>query len=939
MSLRERIAAGLADRYEIGEEIGSGGMAIVFRALDIKHERNVAIKVLRPEIGLAIGTERFLQEIKTTAQLSHPNILSLIDSGNVDELLYYVMPLVEGETLRSRLSRDGQLSYEDALEIIKEIADALSYAHSRDILHRDIKPENIMLERGHAIVADFGISRAMSTAGMARITQTGMVIGTPAYMSPEQAGGDQNLDVRSDVYSLAAVFFEMLVGAAPFEAPTPQGVIVRQLSEEVPLISKERAGVPPVVDYSVRKALAKSPADRYSTVEQFLDSLQKTELSTAATVELRRFKKTSKKRSKWTVLTVLAAVMAAFSLGSVAALYSSGSVDFDKRDWILIADFENHTGDSIFDESLNTALAVGVQQSRHVNVFPSTRVAETLRRMERSDVSVIDQSIGMEVALRENLKVLVIPSIVQVDSVYNLATRIVDPATGEDIKSRSVRASGRSEVLPALDKLSRRLRRDLGESMFAVSQRRVELAAATTPSLEALRAWSEGGLYFGQRRYDEARDLFERALELDSNFAMAHTDLGAFFYYHNDRPSGDPHFERALALSDRVTERERLWIQAEIHNWRQEREQAVEAYNVFLGRYPDDLDAWFRLGYALMRMNRLDEAETAFEQVLSLDSLNAAAFINLATVLNNSGRHAEATGRYHRAFEINPGWLVSGNLNHEFGFNLVKMGEIDSAAAVFNLMLSESEAQKAQGRRSLGLLALYRGKYRDGIEHLRLSANTYRTAGTRVSELRSRVFLAEAYQAVASETELQVQLVRIRELAQNPSIQPLWLCYAGKVHARSGLISEARMLLDSAASRENAANPSDRSAVANLRGEVAMAEGRHEEAIEQFEAAHTLTSTNYHLESLAHAHFVSGDLDNAESSFREIADQKTLGWEAQAPWILSFYYLGRVLEEKGDSASAATYYSQFMDIWNDGDEDLLALADARERVAQLVVER
>ena len=932
--LQERIAKGLEDRYAIKGELGSGGMAIVFQAFDRKHERNVAVKVLRPEIGVALGTDRFLQEIKTTAQLSHPNILSLIDSGEADGLLYYVMPYVEGETLRERMQREKQLSYEDAQEIVLEVGDALSYAHSRGVLHRDIKPENIMLESGHAIIADFGIARAISDAGMSRMTQDGMVVGTPAYMSPEQAAGDPSLDGRSDVYSLAAVFYEMLVGSAPYEAPTPQAVMARQLSEEVPRISEERETVPPVVDLAVTKALQKHPADRYSTVHQFIEALKQTELSRAETAQLRKLKRGPRSNSRWIAATVVVA-----SVVGAAALYSASGVDFDERDWILIADFENLTGDSIFDESLNTALTVGLQQSQHVNVFPDTRVAETLQRMGRQDVDEIDQAIGIEVALRENLRVLVVPSIGRVESVYSLTTRIVDPGTGEDLKSRSVRAAGRAAVLPVLDKLAKKLRRDLGESMLSVARRDVELAAATTPSLEALRAWSEGRLHFGRRRYEEAATLFRRALELDSSFALAHQSLGAVFYYQGNRVAGEPHFESALTLSDRVTERERLWISAEIHNWREESDAAIDAYNIFLGRYPDDLDGWFRVGYAYLRTDMREEAEAAFRHVIALDSLNAGGHINLATVLGRQGRYAEASENYVKAFEILPAWRVSGNLNHEFGFNYAKMGATDSAEAVFELMLAESDQQQAQGHRSLGMLYLSSGRYREGIEHLRQSTILYRTIGAALSELRSRLYLAEAYRAIGAEAEFRTHMARVLDLAQQASISPIWLAYSGKALVRSGMVAETRQLLETAESRMSSDNPNDRAAVALLRGEIASADGLHIEANEQFEMAYALRSDNYYLESLAHGYFVNGELDAAESRFKTVTEHMDLGWEGQDPWILSHYYLGRISEDKGDTEAAARYYSQFMDIWNDGDDDLVALADASERLQRLIGER
>src|SRR5436853_3234392 len=211
-----RLAAALSDRYIIERELGAGGMATVYLAHDVRHDRKVAVKVLRPELAAVIGADRFLKEIKVTANLQHPHILGLIDSGEVDGLLYYVMPYVEGESLRDRLTHEKQLPIDDAVRITREVANALDYAHRHHVIHRDIKPENILLHEGQALVADFGIALAVSAAGGSRLTETGLSVGTPQYMSPEQAMGDRALDARSDVYSLAAVLYEMLAGEPPY---------------------------------------------------------------------------------------------------------------------------------------------------------------------------------------------------------------------------------------------------------------------------------------------------------------------------------------------------------------------------------------------------------------------------------------------------------------------------------------------------------------------------------------------------------------------------------------------------------------------------------------------------------------------------------------------------------------------------------------------------
>jgi serine/threonine-protein kinase len=277
----ERLNTALADRYAIERELGQGGMATVYLARDLKHDRAVAVKVLRPELAIALGADRFLREITTTAQLAHPHILPLLDSGGTGaqahrgtgEFLYYVMPYVEGESLRDRLLREKQLPLEDALQLTREVADALSYAHSHGVVHRDIKPENILLQSGHAVVADFGIARAIAAAGSARLTETGLAVGTPAYMSPEQASASADLDGRSDLYSLGCVLYEMLAGEPPFTGHSAQAVVAKRLSTPAPRISILRDKVPAHVEQALDTALARTPADRFATAAQFRDAL------------------------------------------------------------------------------------------------------------------------------------------------------------------------------------------------------------------------------------------------------------------------------------------------------------------------------------------------------------------------------------------------------------------------------------------------------------------------------------------------------------------------------------------------------------------------------------------------------------------------------------------------------------------------------------------
>ncbi len=308
-----RLGAAFADRYRLERELGQGGMATVFLAHDLRHDRDVAIKVLHRDLGAALGAERFLSEIRTTARLQHPHILPLLDSGEADGLLFYVMPLVTGETLRARLERERQLPVDDALQVAREVADALGYAHDAGVIHRDIKPENILLQGGHALVADFGIALAVQTAGGERMTQTGLSLGTPQYMSPEQAMGERTIDARSDLYALAAVTYEMLVGEPPFTGPSVQAIVARIMTEEPRAITPQRKAVPEAAEDAVLRGLEKLPADRFASAREFAAALAGGGTGTRRTSATRHAMPAGPARFAWPVAVVLALALAAWA--------------------------------------------------------------------------------------------------------------------------------------------------------------------------------------------------------------------------------------------------------------------------------------------------------------------------------------------------------------------------------------------------------------------------------------------------------------------------------------------------------------------------------------------------------------------------------------------------------------------------------------------------
>ncbi len=313
-----RLQAALSDRYQLEREVGAGGMATVFLARDLRHDRAVALKVLRPELAAVIGAERFLAEIKLTANLQHPHILPLFDSGEADSFLFYVMPFVEGETLRERLDREKQLPVADALRIASEVASALDYAHRHGVVHRDVKPENILIHDGQALVADFGIALAASKASGSRMTETGMSLGTPHYMSPEQAMGEREITARSDVYAIGAVLYEMLTGEPPFTGNTAQAVVARVLTESPRSLGTQRHTIPRHVEAAVLTALEKLPADRFATAAEFAEAIRNESYATSASLDAAGVGPVGKGK-RWS--TMMAAMGAVAALATLAALW------------------------------------------------------------------------------------------------------------------------------------------------------------------------------------------------------------------------------------------------------------------------------------------------------------------------------------------------------------------------------------------------------------------------------------------------------------------------------------------------------------------------------------------------------------------------------------------------------------------------------------------
>jgi eukaryotic-like serine/threonine-protein kinase len=894
-------------------------MGEVYRAQDTKLKRTVALKRLAPKLQADSNyRHRFLQEAERASRFTDAHVAALYDVLEERGEIFLVMEYVEGETLRQRMRRP--MTLDQFFEMASQCAEALASAHDRGIVHCDIKPENIMITTGGQVkILDFGVAKYLPRSDQSStVDQAGTMAGTPAYMSPEVLL-EKVPDGRADVFSLGVVFYEMLTGHHPFLASSFMATTDRIRKETPAPIRIFNRRVPEGLEVLVSKALAKEAGQRYASARELLEDLRLVQAGLTPTrlqpvLPLAQ----TRKRPRWLIPFVVLALVAA----TVLVMYRRAHTTpiLAERGWVLIADFDSRGDNPIPDAGIREGLAIALQQSRYVNVFPRTRTYEVLQRMEKQDAPRIDETLGREICRRENLQVLLAGSIEHVGQSFQITVRAIDPVNGNLLFAEQERMDRREQFFDKADELSNRVRKDLGESLAGIETNSRPLAKVTTASLQALQLYSRASDAVIEGKVDQAPPLLQATLQLDPDFAMAHRLLATVDLINGNRGKQLEHLTRAYDLRQEVTDRERRLIEADYYGARGEYEKSVQSLLALVGLYPDDAEAHEQLALAYASVDDYSNAIQQLRGVLKLDPESALPHANLVRYLARSNENDQAIAAFQEATTRG---LKTPGLSWGLGLALLGQGNVAAARREFSRVQESGGAYQSVGRVYLARTLIYEGKMADAVDLLNTEVRLDQSLSNRSPELLSRYLLASIFLLQGKRDMAAVQLRQMLGAGEPESVQAEDLRRVGTLDARMGDIRSAREILRKLEGL-SAAVPTafNRSCYDNVAGEVALAEGNTKQAADMFSAALAVYPRFMSHEGLAHAYQAEQDLSRSAAEWNQVLQAKgeILQDASPADWLTAHLQLARVYRHSGDLAQARDHYQQFLSAWREGND-------------------
>ncbi len=975
--------------YRLLEKIGSGGMGEVYRAMDTRLEREVALKLvsdsyLASELGSGspspaqatphsashLSHERFLREARSAATLNHSNVCAIYDTGEQDGRPYLVMELLRGETLKRYLARAGEhgLVPDEVVSFAQQAAAALAAAHRKGIIHRDIKPANLFVleaDRGkrQIKILDFGLAKKqagvaaadsrtfgdtgsdgqtdLTAAGPATmgLTSPGSAVGTVAYMSPEQAKGEP-VDVRTDLFSLGTVIYEMATGKTPFAGNSTAEVFVSLLRENPPPVSTVNPAMPRKLDAMVQKLLAKDPASRYATAEALREDLEG--LNNPAVLGA---KNGAAMPRNW--LWIAGAMMlllvagglawwkyrpAAAPAGETSSVESGVAVaPKETKDSIILADFVNHTGDPVFDTTLNQALQIDLEQSPVINIVSQQHLVQSVKYLGKPDDTPITPAIAREIGEREGVKAILTGTIANLGKEYVITLSAQNTATGDEIVSAQAQAKDKEDVLDAVSKAAASMRSKLGEDLASIKKLDTPFGQATTPSLEAFRAYALGDTAHGKALdIPEAEGHYLRSIELDPNLAMAYARLGVIYINSGQVAKANKYFARAYELSQHVTEREKLYIAGHYYeqvtgNLTRETETLQEAIQT----YPGNEDSYVNINVAYTSLGQFEQGLPYVQKAVQMQPDDAIASENLLTDYLGLNRMAEAKAEMERVHKLGLDRATDVAGVHLLGYFLLgEPNEVDRIVAMV-----AGRPDEFQVTQYLAITQQFSGQYRKAAA---TTQRAFEQAGrAKAPDVQAGALITSAAArgtaGLCEDNEAAVQ--QALGLDKSKQIQ----AYAVLAAATCG---DGKLALPMAQDLSKK-YPEDTLIQAVYqplaKAWVALAEGRPQEAVDSAEAAKSFAAIypGTYVQGLAYLQL--HDASHALSAFKAAMPSPVGGLLSPVGPFYAQAQLGlaRAYAMGGDKADAKKAYEAFFQTWKDADADLPMLVAAKKEYASL----
>ena len=1049
MDLRDQLQQTLGTTYVLERELGGGGMSRVFVANETRLNRKVVIKVLSPELAAGVNVDRFEREIQLAASLQQANIVPIISAGDTRGLPYYTMPFVEGKSLRARLSEEGALPISSVVGVMRDVARALAYSHDRSIVHRDIKPDNVLLSGGTAVVTDFGIAKAISAARAGQesgsLTQMGTSLGTPAYMSPEQAAGDPMVDHRADIYSLGCMAWELLTGKAPFADRAPARMLAAHISEAPVQVSALRADTPPALEQLVMQCLEKDPTQRPQSGGEIVQRLEailsgsatpaqgfrlKAPRSlaralgiyagavvavgivarasviamgvpgwvfpgallvmalglpvilfawyadrtrrqvasitprtgappvthgTMATLALKAAPRLTWRRA-WLggalALGAFVAVVAGFmalrelGIGPAGSLLAAGRLE--DRGQLIVTSFPSP--DSSLSLLVTEAVRTNLGQSRVVSVMSPVAIAAALDRMQRPRSSELTLDLAREIAQREGVKAIIDGTIRSLAGGYAISMRLVTTDSVRELALFQETADGPQDILQAIDKLTRRLRERIGESLRDV-RASPPLEQVTTPSLEALRIYAEAA-----RSVDmggnpiAASERLREAVRIDSTFAMAWRKLGVALNNSGlPRVQIDSALENAYRYRDRLTERERLLAEGTYFHLGpgRDRGRAIRAYEALLALDPTETAAANNLANILSGRRELARAESLFKSQIDAGRATSQQYTNLVPILFNQGKVEEAERYAEQIAERFPTSLFAQTTPVSF---LYSRGQLDSMEQYLRTMTANpSPIIKVNGYGGLANLSILRGRITDLERYAVQVRQIQRSLGQPLNPVADSLQQSQLDLGFFDDTARAIRRIdavlsrvdlRAMPFDQRPygAIAAFYAGAGDPVKARRYLATWESEMPDSGIRRM--LEPSRRAVL----GTIALAEKRYTDALRDLWAADTTydgpngSCGTCIYDDIAYVHALAGQPDSAIYWYERYLNTPLFGRQnmegGSKPLMLK--RLGELYETVGNVEQAALRYREFLALWDKADPRLQPkVADVRHRLSRL----